>query len=123
MHPIDRPLFRHIPDTAGIIENDIRLILLFHQGVPLIDQRLRDLFRVTHIHLATVGLDVDRGHASPHHTNRGGIAMNVVAVADGTNFTGAKKSGQGKVRKTLMDTAGIMIAVAKEALAAAGTAK
>ena len=62
--PADDPLLGMIADRAGIDENDVRTLWTFHRDVPMRRELAEHQLGITHVHLAAVGLDVDRWHGA-----------------------------------------------------------
>ena len=55
---------RYISESGTGNENDIRTLWTFHRDVPIRRELAEHQLGITHVHLAAVGLDVDRRHGA-----------------------------------------------------------
>ncbi len=63
LEPVKNLLLGFVADTAGVVEDQLRLFGRFHLLVALMEQRPDDLLRIVRVHLAPEGLDVEGLHS------------------------------------------------------------
>src|ERR1043166_9329594 len=61
-HFPERLLVSPIADTAGVEQHDVRFRFVLSPLIAALHERMCDLFRVTFVHLASIGLDKKSRH-------------------------------------------------------------